>query len=341
MADITSNLVYRWKFDNDVTDSVGGADFTDPGGLVYQDGAVNQELVLPTAAMTATDVADITDSGSYTISFFFTLTSATASDTVHFIRKGLASTSASFPGWSFYFITGQANLRFIVRDGTERAFYQTAALTQDQRYHVCVVFSRTTDVITLYLDAVVSDNTSGDADPSLIGDCSNSELFTLDGTAANEIVIDDLRFYTRALSTEDIEALRDFVEPVEASISSNLDGYGLHWLFSALDSNYYKFNASSTDPVSSTQYTVGGIPLNIIESEIGYASAAYTDLANADEAIEFFAGGPLTAFRYGSQYKLATISDSVSSYDEQKEFFLKGLKMKSRRIGSRWYAVVE
>ena len=120
-------------------------------------------------------------------------------------------------------------------------------------------------------------------------------------------------------------------------MTTKQDGFALHWIVADLGDGYYTLSNSSTTEVSDVQYNIGGIPLNITTDEESYASADYSE--SADEVLEFFAGGqPLTAFRIGNQYKLATIASSETP-DESVVFFIKGRPSRAYRMGGRWYMV--
>lgn len=118
------------------------------------------------------------------------------------------------------------------------------------------------------------------------------------------------------------------------------DGYALHWLLKDLGTGYYSLDTSDVKPVSDVQYNIGGIMFNITDDEESYASSDYTLAATADETIEFFIGGQaLTAFRFGDQYKVATIA-SGTLVDEEQDFILKGQKLQAYRIDLDWYLVI-
>jgi len=216
--DFTTGLIHHWRFDDDLRAYIGGADFTDPGGLTYEVGTIQKQLVVPTETAIATpgDVpaANFGAGDSFSIAAWITAKAATYPSLHSLVKKKDGTTGSGSPGWIVYSNSagGALNAQFLVADGTDRAFLSTAvALPLDTPTLVTCVVDRDADEIRLYGNDTLSDDTpSGDA-VGAVGDLSNTEPITIaDATLTGGMAIDELRIYSRALSASDIAALYAF-----------------------------------------------------------------------------------------------------------------------------------
>ena len=204
-----NDINHHWKFDGDLTDSVGSAAF---GGVTpsYEPGRVGQGMVFTNADgnLDAGDVADMNPgaSDSFTLAMWCKYV-ATPTGTCQLLRKKPDVSSPASPGWNLY-QTAADTLAFVVSDGTSRVFatHDVSALA-GAYFHAAVVVDRAAGQVRLYVDNVeVSQNSI-----AAIGSLSNSEVVrsALDGSGFARSY-DDLRFYTRALTPAEVSELFAF-----------------------------------------------------------------------------------------------------------------------------------
>ena len=215
-ADITSDLVGRWSFESDASDSVGDRDLTMGNGAAVADGAMG----LPNYNSGAYPSSPVVLAPRYTISIWF---------------KDLKDRSGATSGWLMFDATsagGGSNgnhggssggYTMSIYTGDELGAWDTAwrgsgftMVSGDYTgwHHILASFDNGT--LTYYVDGVQAGNSvtyAGQPDIEIFGSWLNYSY----GAAAE---LDDIRVWQRALTAADVTALYDAGrDPVEAPAS--------------------------------------------------------------------------------------------------------------------------
>jgi hypothetical protein len=212
-ADITSNLIAWWKFDDghgtNAADSAGTNTGTLSNSPVWIQGRLGDALQFNGSNQSVTTAGNEALGTAFTISCWFNETSDTGNIQALIGNKNSGAAS----GWTFFlntFNTSDHRIYFEARNGTgEDAKTNAAVFNNGVWYHVAVVVSDSTSsqISAIYLNGVsqtLAANTlnsgfNATAAPR-IGEFTSGN-FPMSGD------IDDVRIYTRALSAADIQQL--------------------------------------------------------------------------------------------------------------------------------------
>lgn len=206
MADITSNLVAWYRLDE-----TSGTTATDSSGNGNDGTYVNSPTLNVTGAFgTSTAVTFLSTSsqrvtlpndllaGATAVScgFWLKLTAATF--------RTVASISYSYPNSGIVIRTSNAaaTISVFTDNGSETETKSVTTLSTGTWYHVCVVCDGTT---VIYIDGV-SDKTQASR-PFSISSGIASYIGAMNTTNYMSGTLDDVRFYSRALSSDDVSAL--------------------------------------------------------------------------------------------------------------------------------------
>jgi len=206
-----------------VDSSVNGNDGAINGGVVWTTGANGSNGGLEfNGADTYVDIGDIDLTDAFTISAWIKLSS---------LGKRMI-VGKTFQTYQFY-VSSAGNLVFQRNSGTSISY--AAGLTTDTWYHVAVTFD-TVNGMSLYLNGSLV-STNGDGSVINQND-SVTKIGATDLTAKNFFagVIDEVRIYNRALTSQELEGLSDtetfFSNIIDQVWSSQPDDdtHGAQWI---------------------------------------------------------------------------------------------------------------
>jgi len=218
-AGSTFTPIAHYLFNDDATDEISGYDFTTVSGATYNTGKINNAIYFDGID----DYAQITDDGTLDLnsdfSISFWMRSATSGSNDSMIEKW-QSTGAR----NFVIFQGSSGVLIAqVSDGTAVNIIGSTDLSDDAWHHVVFVRDRTGDnQLKLYVD------NSSDATPVTDGrgTITNNAVVAVgrrsNGTQHWQGYIDDLRFYDKALSTEEISAIYNSDSGTETSTLGGL-----------------------------------------------------------------------------------------------------------------------
>ena len=216
-----ATLLHHHRFDGNLGDSVGGSDFTDPGGLTYQAGQAGQELIKPASTeLSAGNVADLNfgAADSFSVTCFLTFPIAIDGSS-YYVRKkdGTAATNAGFNIWGTN-SSGDVSIRSTLSDGANFSINVASVnLAVAARHHVALVVDRTEQESYMYLNGTLR----GTQDISSVGSLVNAgEGYKLGRAADAEAThYDDLRVYAGVLSAGEVGDLAEYTGETHQPIS--------------------------------------------------------------------------------------------------------------------------
>lgn len=271
-ADITSGLVANWKFDGNATESVKGVSVETETNIKYEDGIFGKAAVFNGKSSYIETKFDETLllRNNFTVSFW-----AYNNDTEG--KNGTFLQIGKDCGWEFpgreeeYF---SSPFKFTLRDGSNlnvrlsNYYYNNTDYEEGSDY----LSTKHVDAEQWYLSTVTYDGKTVKLyrDSVLLGQLSYSNGTNINPygvlIGANEEFseyfkgkLDDLRFYKRALSYDDVKALyaagvsksKELLEPSKKLVA----GYSFDGNMN--DSSIYKNNANKVEVSGSIKYTQG------------------------------------------------------------------------------------
>lgn len=201
-ADITTGLIAHWKFDNDLTEEIGGHDLAatagaasfDNSALPFSGAGTTHNLVITSddTNVTSTTVTGVT--GAYSIAYWIKTTSVAGVVTSHTQGAG----------------TGLIQTR-VQADGTMRFangsnFATVSAINNGVWRHVCATSDGVNSSgFTWYVDGAV--DATGTGTTATVVPAGDYRVPPSTGQVAE---IDDLRVYARELSPTDVTELYNY-----------------------------------------------------------------------------------------------------------------------------------
>lgn len=206
-ADITSNLIYHWKFDNDLTEEVSSNTITETAGTVAFSSAALPFSGPGTTHNAVFEAADVADSDS-------NCTGITGAWTYAFWLKGVSAAPRTF--MNHYDATSANNgiafrsidlNEMLVACNDSASGIQGGTNFRDGNWHHLVVTYDGTNSsgLTLYQNGSSIATGTG---TGAVNNADGTMRFNVIQTAAFEI--DDLRIYNRELSSDDVSELYNF-----------------------------------------------------------------------------------------------------------------------------------
>ena len=252
-ADITSDLVGRWSFESDGSDSVGDNDGTLDGVTCSGDASFGGDDFVQ-----ITDTLGINWGSSKTVSFWVQSTQETNAMLIQKSYDASGGNPAIHSLWLNNEQAGKANFYYRDNSGSLHSVASTTDVNDGSWHHVVMVHDGTE--LKMYVGGSLEATTTGvsqgvfDTDEPIYLGVENKPW---SGVRENFFTgsLDDLRIWSRALSASDVTALydagRDPVAP--ADITSDLVG---RW----------SFEADGSDSVGDNDGTASGVTF-----ENGYA----------------------------------------------------------------------
>lgn len=200
-ADITSNLAYHWRYDNDLTEEVASNGMTETAGTVafsnsalpFSGPGTTYNAVVEAADAMDSDAACTGITGAWTYAFWFKSTQA------NFTFMGHSDATSGNAGITFRVISSTGMRVTAVDSGY--TLTGSTAVDDGAWHHICATFDGTNSAgLTLYVDGA-SDATGAGTDA--VNDPDG--VFTT--LASKDFEIDDLRIYTRELTSGDVAEL--------------------------------------------------------------------------------------------------------------------------------------
>ena len=205
------DLLHHWRFNRSLYDEKELADFTLANGtLAYESGVIGDHARLSNSArLEATDrqSLEMIANESYTISAWLTLRSATPVGFLNILRKK-SDGQAVNRGYIFQ-ITSAQRLKFLMSDGVDQAEREfPLTLVQGVPTHVAVRVNTATSIIRLFVNgAQVNHSGNGVSLGAVVGTSNTLPAMVRLDNAAQDVGIDDLRFYDRMLNNAEIARL--------------------------------------------------------------------------------------------------------------------------------------
>jgi PKD repeat protein len=286
VTDLEDGLAGQYRFDSNLNDSsINANPGKGNGSIGFTDGVVNDALQLKGAMneyVRITNSAGLASKEELTLSAWVKVASLPSSAPI--LSKGLVKEDYSF--W----IDKNGALRLVLNGGTSRQFDQSdhSSLGLDEWNHVAVTYSKTQGQVTFYLNgeatAVYEFNQTIDqsGEDLIIGSSYPGVDEYFAGT------IDELRIYSRALSSAELRAI----------------------------------SRASPYPAFSIDKTSGEVPLTVHfkdESSSDYPIQSWEWDFDADGTADAFEANPVHTYSQEGTYTVSlTVSDGVNRHTETK-----------------------
>lgn len=250
MADITSDLIHHWTFNNTLACRITGELFTGTYNTDYTyvtDGQLSGKAasIVVNKKLTSDDntTGNFADNQAWSVAFWCRFrTNPTTSNYYLVAKKG--GGGASLPGFMFYNNSSGATayISFLVADGTYRAYCLASTVgvfTQGQWHHIVGTFDPVGNVMSLAMDGSIkivnATREPGGTPLSTFGAFADNSVSLQAGSttaaAGTEMDIQDLRIYNRAFVIGDITELYAYeginygVESVSSSLKASINGF--------------------------------------------------------------------------------------------------------------------
>lgn len=197
-ADITSNLIYHWKFDNDLTEEVAGNTMTVSAGT-----AAYSTSPLPFSGSGTTHSLDITSdtfvstsactgiSGAYTIAFWY--------------KRGTSNNNTFTLESGSVVVQDTANIiRYIFASGAFIDSTTNTSIDGDWLHIAATCDGVNRNGVTLYINGTAEATGSG-----IGGVAMPNDALSFPGSTKT-IKVDDFRIYSRELSSGDVTELYNY-----------------------------------------------------------------------------------------------------------------------------------
>ncbi len=225
--DITSNLVAHYEFEENSGGTAGDSTANNNDGSltnapVWDGDAAVGDYALDfaqdagsNAFVTVADDASFDFSGDFSVAFWYNASSPPGGN------AGIVGQYTAGNGFAVY-ATSDGNLQFLVEGGSGSVNNQYAGgfISDGDWHHVVAV--RSGDNFQMYVDGV-----SNTATTSAIGSPNSTEALFIGGgsTSDYEGKLDDVRIYTRAVSTSDVGELMTLtLDPLMLDATSSANG---------------------------------------------------------------------------------------------------------------------
>jgi hypothetical protein len=216
---LTNGLVAHYKFEDNANDSSGnGNNGTANGGVTYTTGVVGSKAASFDGVDDYINIGSIYDVDTNDLGISLWVSFDTNASDNQFLTNG----STSMSDQNYFALTyangGTSKIRFASQGDTWENLYTSSTQSTDTWYYIYI--EKVGSTAKIYIDGVLSSSSSdhggdiGNVYDWVIGKGHQDQLF--DG------LIDDLRIYNRALTTDEISTLYD----MGSTITHNGTSYG-------------------------------------------------------------------------------------------------------------------